>query len=156
VPERLTDWGLPAALSVMVSEAKRLPLAEGVKMTLIEQLPPAATELPQLLVWAKSLAFEPESARLVTLKVALPELVNVIVCAELAVLTDWFPKARLVGETVAPGAVPVPQRATVWEAPLPLSLIVNEAVRVPAAEGLKVTWIKHIARAASDPPQLFD
>jgi hypothetical protein len=63
----------------MVIEAERLPLADGVKVTLMVQLPPAATELPQLLVWVKSLALAPESARLVTLKAALPELVSVIV-----------------------------------------------------------------------------
>ena len=50
VPERLTDCGLPLALSVMVTEAVRLPLAVGVKVTLIVQLAPAATELPQVLV----------------------------------------------------------------------------------------------------------
>ena len=50
VPERATDWGLPAALSVMLTEAVRLPLAVGVKVTLIVQLAPAATELPQVLL----------------------------------------------------------------------------------------------------------
>ena len=50
VPERLTVWGLPLALSVMLTEAVRLPLAVGVKVTLIVQLAPAATELPQVLV----------------------------------------------------------------------------------------------------------
>jgi len=79
VPERATACGLPLALSAMVIEAERLPLADGVKVTLMVQLPPAATELPQLLVWVKSLALAPESARLVTLKAALPELVSVIV-----------------------------------------------------------------------------
>ena len=78
VPDRFTDWGLLAAPSVMVTEAARLPLAEGVKVTLIAQLAPAATELPQLLVWAKSLALAPETAMLLTLKAALPELVSVI------------------------------------------------------------------------------
>jgi hypothetical protein len=34
----------------MLSEAARLPLAVGVKVTLIVQLPPAATELPHVLV----------------------------------------------------------------------------------------------------------
>jgi hypothetical protein len=62
----------------MVTEADRLPLAEGVKVTLIVQLAPAATELPQLLVWAKSLALAPETAMLLTLKAALPELVSMI------------------------------------------------------------------------------
>jgi len=37
-------------LSVMLTEAVRLPLAEGVKVTLIVQLLPAATELPHVLV----------------------------------------------------------------------------------------------------------
>ena len=50
VPERLADWGLPVALSVMARAAPRLPATEGVKVTLIVQLAPAATELPQLLV----------------------------------------------------------------------------------------------------------
>ncbi len=50
VPERLTVWGLPLALSAMLSVAVPEPLAEGLKVTLIVQLAPAATELPQLLV----------------------------------------------------------------------------------------------------------
>ena len=50
VPVKATVCGLPVALSVMVTEAARLPLAEGVKVTLIVQLAPAPTELPQLLV----------------------------------------------------------------------------------------------------------
>ena len=50
VPERLTVCGLPLALSAMLSVAERAPLAEGVKLTLMVQLAPAATELPQVLV----------------------------------------------------------------------------------------------------------
>ena len=50
VPESPTVCGLPLALSVMLTEAARLPLAEGVNITLIVQFPPAATELPQVLV----------------------------------------------------------------------------------------------------------
>ena len=46
---------------------------------LIVQLAPAATLEPQVLVWAKSLALAPESATLVMLKAALPELVRVTV-----------------------------------------------------------------------------
>ena len=77
VPERLTVWGLPAALSAMLSAAVRAPLAAGVKVTLTAQLAPAATLAPQLLVWAKSPGFVPVSARLVMLKAALPVLVRV-------------------------------------------------------------------------------
>ena len=79
VPERPTAWGLPLALSATLSEPTRLPLAVGVKVTLIVHLPPAATPLPQLFVWAKSLAFEPVIAKLLMLNVALPLLVRVIV-----------------------------------------------------------------------------
>ena len=50
VPERLTICGLPLALSVMLTEAVRLPLAAGLNVTLIVQLAPAATELPHVLL----------------------------------------------------------------------------------------------------------
>ena len=49
VPETDTACGLPLALSVMVREAPRAPLAEGVNNIAIVQLPPAATEAPQVL-----------------------------------------------------------------------------------------------------------
>jgi hypothetical protein len=88
VPERLTAWGLPEALSVTTMDAARLPLAEGVKVTLMVQLAPAATLDPQLLVWAKSPALVPETAMLVMLKATLPELVRMTVLAVLVVLTD--------------------------------------------------------------------
>ena len=88
MPDRLTDWGLLAAPSVMVTEPVRLPMPEGVKVTLIVQLAPAATEVPQLLVWEKSLALAPETEMLLTLKAALPELVSVIDFATLAELKD--------------------------------------------------------------------
>jgi hypothetical protein len=52
VPVRLTVCGLPAALSEMLTNAVRVPVAVGLNVTLIVQLPPAATELPQVLVSA--------------------------------------------------------------------------------------------------------
>jgi hypothetical protein len=48
IPVRLTFCGLPAALSVTLSAAVRVPLAVGPNVTLIVQLPPAANELPQV------------------------------------------------------------------------------------------------------------
>ena len=50
VPVRLTVCGLPMALSAIVTEAVRVPAVVGVNVTLIVQLPPAATELPHVLV----------------------------------------------------------------------------------------------------------
>jgi hypothetical protein len=50
VPERFTVCGLPLALSVMLSEAASAAFTEGVNITAIVQLAPAASELPQVLV----------------------------------------------------------------------------------------------------------
>jgi hypothetical protein len=50
VPDKPTVCGLLAALSVMVSDALRLPVAVGVKVTLIVQFAPAATLDPHAFV----------------------------------------------------------------------------------------------------------
>jgi hypothetical protein len=53
VPVSVIVCGVPVALSEMVTEAARAPVAVGVKVTLIAQFPLfAATELPQVLVCA--------------------------------------------------------------------------------------------------------
>jgi len=53
VPVRVMECGDPAALSVMLTAAVRVPVAVGVNVTLIVQVPLlAATELPQVFVWA--------------------------------------------------------------------------------------------------------
>ena len=57
----------------------RAPVAVGVKVTLMAQLPPPATEVPQVLLWAKSPAFVLVIEMLVILKVALPLLVRLTV-----------------------------------------------------------------------------
>jgi hypothetical protein len=49
VPVRATVCGLPAALSATAREALRAPVAEGVKVTLMVQLAPAANVVAQ--VW---------------------------------------------------------------------------------------------------------
>ena len=53
VPVNVRDCGLPAALSEIVTAPLVVPLASGVKVTLIEQLAPPASEAGQLLVSAK-------------------------------------------------------------------------------------------------------
>jgi hypothetical protein len=79
VPESATVCGLPEALSARLTLAVNDPLATGVKVTLMAQLAPAATLVPQLLLCAKSLGFVPASAMLVTLSAALPVLLKVMV-----------------------------------------------------------------------------
>jgi hypothetical protein len=78
VPESDTAWGLLEALSVSVTAAARDPVAEGLKMTLIAQFAPAATDDPQLLVCVKSPALAPEITIPVRFNAALPEFDNVI------------------------------------------------------------------------------
>ena len=70
---RLTVWVAGLALSAVVKEPLREPLAVGVKMLLKVQLALAARLDPQLLVWEKS----PLAAMLAMLSVALPELLSV-------------------------------------------------------------------------------
>jgi hypothetical protein len=59
VPLRTTEWGDPAALSLMLSVAVREPTAAGVNVTLIRHDPFWSRDAGQLLVWLKSAAFAP-------------------------------------------------------------------------------------------------
>jgi hypothetical protein len=52
VPDNVTCCGLPAALSVTFNIALRVPVAVGLKVTLMVQLAPVPKELPQPLVCA--------------------------------------------------------------------------------------------------------
>ena len=54
VPLRVAVWGVPGALSDTDTEAVLVPVVVGVNVTLIVQDAPAASELPQLFIWAKS------------------------------------------------------------------------------------------------------
>src|SRR5437016_14500472 len=100
VPVMLMVCGLPAMLSVIVTAPVRMPVAVGVNVTLMVQLAPAATDVPQVLVCMKS----PLATMLVTLSAAFPVLFSVTDCAALVVPTSWFANVRLVGErlTLAP------------------------------------------------------
>src|SRR2546427_4427080 len=84
---------LPGASSVMVTVAARPPVAAGVNVTVKAQLADAATGPPARghgatpePATAKSPGFEPARAMLVMLRVAVPLLVRVTVCAGLVVL----------------------------------------------------------------------
>jgi len=68
VPVNDTACGDGAALSVNTRFAVRFPVDPGVNMTLIVQLAPAATVVPQVFVTAKSAAFVPLAAMDVMVK----------------------------------------------------------------------------------------
>jgi len=83
VPDRGTVCGLPDASSETDTEALRVPAAVGANVTLMAQLPPAATLLPQVLVWAKSPGLVPPMVILLMLSAAVPELLTLMLCAAL-------------------------------------------------------------------------
>src|SRR5215510_7288276 len=95
---------------------------------------------------------------LVMVRVAEPVFVSVTVCAAHPLqgeLTTWFPKVRLVGEKLTPGAVPVPANGTVCGLPLALSVTEIAPVRDPMAVAVKVTEIVHVPEATTLVPQVF-
>jgi hypothetical protein len=69
----------------MATLAVRLPVAEGLKVTLMLQLALAARLAGQVLVWLKSLALVPVSPMLLMLRDAVPLLVKVTIWAALVV-----------------------------------------------------------------------
>lgn len=87
VPLNPTDCGLAGPLSARDIAADSAATREGVNVTEIVQLPPAETELPQVLALrAKSMAFVPVRVTPVKFKVALPVFVSVTDWAALVVL----------------------------------------------------------------------
>jgi hypothetical protein len=96
----------------MLTAAVRPPRATGVKVTAMVQLRSAASELPQLLVCAKSAASAPVMARFAMIRIPRPTLFTYMARAALVVPVESFPNERLAGERVSAGAMPVPVRAT--------------------------------------------
>src|SRR5213082_2545082 len=139
VPVRVTSWGLPLALSVILSVPVLAPTAVGVNVTLIVQLAPAASALPQLLVWSKS----PLIAIAAIFSVALPALLSVTVSGALVLPTSCLAKLRLASDRVASGPLKnaVPVRLTFCGLPGELSVRVIAPILVPAALGANLTLI---------------
>jgi len=83
VPLRRIVCGLPLPLSLIEMEAVRLPVAAGLNVTLIVQLAPAASELPQPFVTLKSDGSAPAKETLLMSSAVFATLVNVTVWAGL-------------------------------------------------------------------------
>jgi hypothetical protein len=103
----------------------------------------------QVFVWAKSPAFVPLTATLPIDNGAVPESVRVTDCAALALPTTCEPNDRLLGDNDTPGAVPVPDKATLWGLSGALSFTCTLALRAPVVEGLNVTEMVQLEPAAS-------
>ena len=104
VPVSATVCGDPVALSATESMAEKLAAKAGVKLIEIEQLAPAASELPQVFVCAKSEGFAPPTLTLLIVSVALPVFLSVAVCGAL-VVPVCAEKASVEGVRETPGAV---------------------------------------------------
>lgn len=110
LPDSGALFGLLEALVVNVSAANRVPVVDGVNVTLTTQFAPTARLAPQgLFEMAKSAAFVPVSAMLAIVSVAFPAFVRVTVCAAVVTPTMTLPKDKLAGLRTTVGAgVPLP------------------------------------------------
>src|SRR2546428_832318 len=86
-----------------------------------------------------------------TVSAAFSRFVTVTVRAEL-VPTTTVPKLKLVGEKVT-GALPLPERVTVWVPALWVMVTLPEAA--PTTAGANDTWMVHDAPGAIGPLQLL-
>lgn len=164
VPVSIRVWDAPpTALSAMVRLAVRVPLPPGVKTRLTVQLFPAATAAFVLQVeldWmAKSFVSDPPMVMELIVSDVLPVLLA-SVTLEAGELAPTFsaPNASEVELRVAVAPSPVPVRATVcvlFATPLLLSVTVRVPVRLPGADGVKVTVIVQLALAATELPQVL-
>jgi hypothetical protein len=154
VPLRSKVCVAGVALSVTVKVPVCVPAAVGAKLIGILQLVPAARLLPQLeLPRGNSLASEPATVMPLIVSVALPVLVNVIVCAALVVFTTCAAKSNGFGASPTAGAAaapPVPVKVTVCGLDGASSATEIAAVWVPVALGWKSTAIMQFAPAAND------
>ena len=133
----------------MVITPVRTPLAVGVNVTAMVQLPETATgDVAEQLVLGSS-AKSPEAIRELMVRVLLPVLIKVTDCAVAVVPTTVLPKIRLEGISDTPGAVPLPVRVMVCVPPLASSLMVTTPVRVPLAVGVNVTAMVHVLATAT-------
>ena len=76
------------------------PNEAGLNATLMVQLAPIATELPQVLLCENWLEFAPAIVTLVTGSATAPVFFTVIDFEALAPKIDWLPNGSEVGETV--------------------------------------------------------
>ena len=93
-------------MSVTVTEPVRDPVAVGVKVTLMVHDALAARLVPQVLVSEKS----PLTVMLEIARVALPGLLSVTLCGPLLVPDACPENVNEVGDRLAAGAVPVPDK----------------------------------------------
>ena len=119
---------------------------------LMTQFDPVASVGGQLLFCKKSELFEPANANPKIVRVELPVLERVTVCAALFAFTLSFPKDRLDADNVIPGEKPEPERGTCWVEGDALSESESAADRAPFDVGSKFTAIVQVELGATPCP----
>jgi hypothetical protein len=155
VPEMGAVCGLFEALSVIWSEALRVPVAVGEKVMLTWHDAPAARVVAHVFALiAKSPAFAPVRLKVFRTAVTLPVFARLTSCAALVVLRYWEPKVIVDGR-LSVVVAPLPVNANACGLFVPLSVMVIDAVRLPDACGENVTLNWHEAPAVTVPPQVL-
>jgi hypothetical protein len=150
-PESATVCGLLLAVSVKVRVAERVPDADGLKTTAAAQLEDLTRVEPHVLLdMVKSAALAPEMAMLLIEMDELVPLDNVADCDALLDPMLRVPNERVDGliATLPVVLVPRPDTAMVCGLPLPLSVKLSVAERVPDVDGAKTTLTVQLAEAA--------
>ena len=155
VPESAIVCGEPVASSVMVIEAVSGPSAVGTKRARIEQLAPAARDVPQVFEVRKEEAFAPVIVMLEMAIGAVLVFVNVTDCRLLVAPTARSPKDRLVADSVGAGTYPVPLSAMVCGELLASSTMVTVAANAPVDTGVKIPLIVQFPPTATLEPQVL-
>ena len=154
VPVSETVCGLLLAPSFMFIVAVRMPVALGENFTLMMQCDLVGTLLPQVLVSVKSPGSAP--VKVMPLKARAVErlFVSVTVLAALVVPTVSAANVNVAGLTVDCDS-PVPDSGTACGLPCASSVSSRLALRVPVADGVKVTLMVHVLPGANEPVQVL-
>jgi hypothetical protein len=153
----------------MANKPVASPGLRGVKVTLVVQLAPGATEVPQSLLSAKSAAgglplmFEPGEAPSIPpaavmpipliFRLVLSVLVRVTIRGPLVLPRGWRAKPKTTGESFT--TVPTPISGTTCGLPVASSEMVRAPVLTPFALGAKVTLMVQEVPAATLRAQLL-
>src|SRR5712691_3414502 len=137
---------------MIVTTPERAPMACGRNVTLIVQLAPDASVLPQLVLMVKS----PLTVMLPIDSGPLPALNTTTFCGTVGLPTLPPPKLRYPLLSKGLAAVPVPRRLIDWVPPNPSSYSVRAAARTPYPCGVKLTVREQEAPGAIARRQLLD
>jgi hypothetical protein len=105
VPVKATVCGLPLALSFMVSVPLLVPVAVGVKVTLIVQFVSPAKVVPQVFVSEKSPLLVPAIVMPAMFSVPALVLVSVTALGGLLDPTTWFANETVMGDRLTDGVL---------------------------------------------------